>query len=288
MAALMHNETSNATPREREFDFTDRDFQQIRSLIYDHAGISLSPVKVDMVYSRIARRLRATGLTAFEDYLDYLHDNEEEWQHFTNSLTTNLTSFFREAHHFPVLAEHALASRRQGRNPVRLWSSACSTGEEPYSMAMALIDAFDSWTPPVKILATDLDTNVVRHAAEGIYSLERVRKLPERDLKRFFLRGKGEQSGMVRIRPEVRALVTFNALNLLSEDWPIRGLFDAIFCRNVLIYFDKRTQYTLLSRLHPLLRADGLLMVGHSESLTHVAEFFRLQGKTVYTRVAHT
>ena len=268
--------------REREFQFTHRDFEKIRGLIYQHAGISLSDGKVDMVYSRIARRLRATGLTSFEGYLDFLDANPEEWQHFTNSLTTNLTSFFREAHHFPILAEHAIEAQRKGRGPLTFWSSACSTGEEPYSMAMALIDAFGTWTPPVKILATDLDTNVVRHASKGIYQMDRVEKLPEETLKRFFQRGRGAQEGLARIRPEVRALVNFHPLNLLDDKWPIKGPLDAIFCRNVLIYFDKPTQAKILSRFHPLLRPDGLLFVGHSESLTHVADLFRLRGKTVY------
>jgi len=149
-------------------------------------------------------------------------------------------------------------------------------------MAMTLIDAFGSWTPPVRILATDLDTNVVHQAAQAVYPVERVEKLPESDVKRFFLRGKDSQAGMVRLRSEVRALVTFRPLNLLSDNWPMRGRFDAIFCRNVLIYFDKTTQYKILARFHPLLRAEGLLFVGHSESLTHVSDLFRLQGKTVY------
>lgn len=271
---------------EREFHFTDKDFQQIRELIHEHAGISLNAGKSDMVYSRIARRLRATGLRTFEEYLRYLNENADEWQHFINSLTTNLTSFFRESHHFPLLAEHALSIHRQGNATLRLWSSACSTGEEPYSMAMTLIDAFDSWAPPIKILATDLDTNVVAQAARGIYPIERVDKLPQRDLSRFFQRGKGAQNGMVRLRQEVRDLVSFHPLNLLGEHWPMKGPFESIFCRNVLIYFDKQTQYQLLARFHPLLRQDGLLFVGHSESLTHVSDYFRLRGKTVYSPVA--
>lgn len=271
---------------QREFHFTPSDFEQIRGLIYEHAGISLSDGKVDMVYSRIARRLRANGLTTFESYLSYLDENPDEWQHFTNSLTTNLTSFFREEHHFPVLAEMALGAKSRGQNPVTLWSSACSTGEEPYSMAMTMIDAFGSWKPPVKILATDLDTNVLSHAYKGIYPIERVDKLSDETRRRFFQRGKGAQAGLVRVRPEVRALVSFHPLNLLDGHWPMRGRFDGIFCRNVLIYFDKPTQYKLLSRFHPLLRPDGLLFVGHSESLTHVADLFRLRGKTVYAPVA--
>ncbi|MGQ9658842.1 MAG: CheR family methyltransferase [Thermochromatium sp.] len=274
-----------ATSRAREFQFTSRDFEQIRRLIYEHAGIALGPGKMDMVYSRIARRLRATGLTSFAQYLARLDADPDEWTNFINALTTNLTAFFREAHHFPVLAEYALEAARRGRRPIRLWSSACSTGEEPYSMAMTLIEAFDSWTPPVKILATDLDTNVVRQAAEGIYALERVEKLPEAQLKRFFLRGKGARTGQVRVRPEVRALIEFHPLNLLSEHWPMREPFEVIFCRNVMIYFDKPTQAKILARFHALLQPDGLLFVGHSESLTHVTQLFRLRGRTVYVPV---
>lgn len=270
---------------DREFHFTDSDFEKIRELIYTHAGISLNPGKRDMVYSRIARRLRITGLARFGEYLDRLNNDAEEWQNFVNALTTNLTSFFREAHHFPILAEHAVAQRRGGRSPVTLWSAACSTGEEPYSMAMTLIDAFDSFRPPVRILATDLDTNVVRSAEAGIYSADRVARIPDRDLKRFFLRGRGAHEGMVRVRPEVRALVTFRSFNLLGQQWPVKGPFDEVFCRNVMIYFDKPTQYRLLSRLKPLMHPDGLLFVGHSESLAHASDLFRLKGKTVYAPV---
>ncbi|AHK78970.1 chemotaxis protein CheR [Ectothiorhodospira haloalkaliphila] len=272
--------------RDREFDFRDADFERIRRMIYEYAGISLNPGKRDMVYSRVARRLRQAGLNSFEAYLDRLEVDAEEWQHFVNSLTTNLTSFFREAHHFPVLSEHATRMQGRLRRTLRIWSAGCSTGEEPFSIAMTLIDAFGSWTPPVKILATDLDTQVVRHAAEGIYPMERIDKMPQSDVKRFFLRGKGSREGMVRVRPQVRELITFESLNLLGPSWPLKEPFDAIFCRNVLIYFDKPTQYRLLSRFHPLLHPEGLLFVGHSESLAHASDLFRLQGKTVCVPVA--
>lgn len=275
--------------REREFHFTERDFATIRTLIYQHAGINLSPIKSDMVYSRIARRLRATGLQTFGEYLERLHTDEDEWQHFVNSLTTNLTSFFRESHHFPLLAEHVLAARPNIQRPALLWSAACSTGEEPYSMAMTLIDAFGSWTPPVRILATDLDTQVLDHAREGIYSAERIEKLERDQVRRFFLRGRRTQAGKVRVRAEVRKLVQFQPLNLLDAVWPIKEHFAAIFCRNVLIYFDKPTQYRLLEKFHPLLYPGGLLFVGHSESLVHAAKLFRSRGKTVCVPMpAHT
>jgi chemotaxis protein methyltransferase CheR len=265
--------------RDREFVFTDKDFEKARQLIYAHAGISLNPSKRDMVYSRLARRLRATGISNFKDYLALLESNNKaEWQAFVNALTTNLTSFFREQHHFPLLAEHALKQR----HPISLWCSASSTGEEPYSMAMTLVDAFGSFKPPVSIIASDLDTNVLAKAEEGVYPLEQVEKLSADIVKRFFLKGTGAQSGFVRVRPELRALITFRQINLLDNEWPIRGPLDAIFCRNVMIYFDKTTQLNILERFAPLLQADGLLFAGHSESFHNAGHVFSLRGKSVY------
>lgn len=272
--------------RDREFLFTEKDFEQVRKLIYAHAGISLNPSKQDMVYSRLARRLRATGIDNFKDYLALLESNDEvEWEAFVNSLTTNLTSFFREPHHFPLLAEHAL--KHKGRGNLELWCSAASTGEEPYSMAMTMVDAFGSFTPPVKILATDLDTNVLAKAEAGVYPMERIEKLSPDVVKRFFLKGSGSQEGYVRVRPELRAMITFRQLNLLSPDWPVRGPLDAIFCRNVMIYFDKETQLKILERFAPLLQPDGLLFAGHSESFHNASHIFRLRGKTVYELAKH-
>ena len=167
-----------------------------------------------------------------------------------------------------------------------LWCSAASTGEEPYSMAMTMVELFNSWTPPVKILATDLDTGVLAKAEAGIYADERVEKLSPERVKRFFQRGSGANAGSVRVRPELRSLVTFRRLNLLDAAWPMRGPFDAIFCRNVMIYFDKPTQLKVLEKFVPLLRQDGLLFAGHSESFHNAAHLFRLRGKTVY-ELAH-
>lgn len=266
----------------REFIFTAKDFDRVRQLIYNHAGISLTPSKQDMVYSRLARRLRATGMSNFRDYLALLESNNvAEWEAFVNSLTTNLTSFFREPHHFPLLAEHVLKQRQQNR-PIVLWCSASSTGEEPYSMAMTIVDALGSLTPPVTIIATDLDTNVLAKAAAGVYPLERVEKLSPDLLKRFFLTGVGVEQGYVQVRPELRAMITFRQVNLLSEYWSVRAPLDAIFCRNVMIYFDKETQLKILQRFAPMLKPDGLLFAGHSESFHHAAHVFKLRGKTVY------
>lgn len=262
------------------FTFTPRDFSRVRTLIYRQAGISLSESKQEMVYSRLARRLRAKGMHSFEAYLDGLESGRdpEEWEAFTNALTTNLTSFFREAHHFPILAEQA----RTVGAPFSVWCSASSTGEEPYSIAMTLCEAFDTLTPPVTIIATDIDTHVLESATRGIYTLDRLDKMPEARARRFFLKGKGDQAGMVRVRPELRQLISFQPLNLLAASWPIRGPFDAIFCRNVMIYFDKPTQSKILARFVPLMKPQGLLFAGHSENFMYVSEFLKLRGKTVY------
>ncbi len=263
----------------KEFAFTPADFERVRAMIHRCAGISLAEGKHEMVYSRLARRLRSTGHASFHAYLDMLDaDNGSgEWQSFTNALTTNLTAFFREPHHFPILATHA-----QGRPEFSVWCSASSTGEEPYSIAMTLCNAYGSLNPPVKIVATDIDTEVLQAAAAGVYPAERVRSMPAEQLRRFFLRGKGAQDGLVRVRPELRKLVSFQPLNLLGRDWPLKPPFDAIFCRNVMIYFDKPTQKTILSRFVPLMKPDALLFAGHSENFLYVSDALRLRGKTVY------
>lgn len=265
----------------KEFEFTDADFARVRKLIYQAAGISLSESKHEMVYSRLARRLRATGIANFSRYLDMLESESgtDEWEAFTNALTTNLTSFFREQHHFPILTEHI----RKVAQPISIWCCASSTGEEPYSLAMTACEAFGTLRPPVEIIATDIDTNVLATAAAGIYSDDRIEKLPMEQKKKFFLRGTGRQQGLVRVRDDLRKLITFKPLNLLSSHWPVSGQFDAIFCRNVMIYFDKPTQATILKRFVPLMKPNGLLFAGHSENFLYATDAFRLLGKTVYT-----
>lgn len=264
----------------KNFTFTSGDFARVCALIYQRAGISLGGSKQVMVYSRLARRLRAKGMNTFEEYLDELESGGdiEEWEAFTNALTTNLTSFFREAHHFPILAEHALKVKA----PISVWCSASSTGEEPYSIAMTVCEAFDTLAPPVKIVATDIDTNVLETAENGIYDADRLNKMPQGRARRFFMKGKGSRAGMVRVKPELRRLITFKPLNLLASSWPVSGPFDAIFCRNVMIYFDRPTQGKILDRFVPLLKPDGLLFAGHSENFMYASAAFKLRGKTVY------
>lgn len=270
----------------REFSFSDADFERVRKLIYQHAGISLSPIKKDMVYSRLARRLRALSKSSFNDYLDALERNGgDEWERFVNSLTTNLTSFFREPHHFPIFADHL---RKIGnKRPIKIWCSAASTGEEPYSIAMTVMETFGTDVSHVTIAASDLDTNVLATAQKGVYPIERLDKLSPERLRRFFLKGTGSQEGFAAIRPEVKRLVEFKRINLLDGSYPVKGPLDVLFCRNVMIYFDKPTQYKILSRFAPMMQSDGLLFAGHSESFLHAADLFKSLGKTVYALAGH-
>ncbi|MFG6665518.1 CheR family methyltransferase [Halomonas sp. HNIBRBA4712] len=269
---------------ERDLILTDADFLRVRELIYQRAGIVLAEHKREMVYSRLARRLRHHGVTRFTDYLTRLErqPDAQEWEAFTNALTTNLTAFFREAHHFPLLAEHV----RQHSGPVTIWCAAASTGEEPYSIAMTLLETLGPKASNARVIATDIDTDALAKARAGIYPQEQVRKLDEARVKRFFQKGTGNQAGLARVRPEVAELVEFHALNLLAPSWPFKGPFDAIFCRNIMIYFDKSTQTKILSRFAPLLKSDGLLFAGHSENFSYISDAFKLRGQTVYTRSA--
>jgi len=263
-----------------EFILTDSDFSRVRSLIHRRAGIALGEQKRQMVYSRLSRRLRELRLPQFGDYLDSLEARPEgdEWQSFINALTTNLTSFFREAHHFPVLAEHV----RKARHPVTVWCAAASTGEEPYSIAITLIEALGERAGSAKVIATDIDTAVLAKAAAGVFAADQVARLGTERLRRFFNKGTGAYAGKVRIRPEVASMVRFARLNLLDPSWPVKEPMDAIFCRNVMIYFDKPTQRRVLDRFVPLLHADGLLFAGHSENASLVNPVFKPLGHTVY------
>ncbi|MBB5417224.1 chemotaxis protein methyltransferase CheR [Paraburkholderia atlantica] len=280
-AAPDGTEPARSVETGRDFEFTAADFARIRDLIHRVAGISLSDHKRDMAYSRLARRLRARGIDTFRQYLDLLEAENDpaEWEAFTNALTTNLTAFFREAHHFPILAE--FVPRRS--QPVSVWCSAASTGEEPYSIAMTLIEALgETGARQASVLATDIDTQVLAKAEAGVYQFDQVKHLSPERLKRFFLKGTGAHAGMVKVRPEVRALVRFEQLNLTDRDYQLRTQFDAIFCRNVMIYFDKPTQAQVLTRFEPLVKPGGLLFAGHSENFTYVTQAFRLRGQTVY------
>ena len=265
--------------------FSQADFEQVRSLIYQRAGISLNAGKHAMVYSRLSRRLRETGQSTFTGYLQWLQASkgaagEAEWQEFVNCLTTNLTSFFREDHHFQALADDL--RERAGRH-LRIWCSAASTGEEPYSIAMTVAETLGAQAQ-VGILASDIDTKVLATAQRGVYEAD-SRGLSAERLLRHFMRGKGGNAGFIRIKPELARRVEFRPFNLMSHSWSLGEPFDLIFCRNVMIYFDAATQRQVLQQMHSVLRPGGLLYVGHSENFTESRALFRLRGKTVYQRV---
>ena len=273
------------TTGERElylFPFTNDDFNHIRGLIYRVAGISMAPSKKDLVYSRLARRLRVRQIDSFSSYIRLLEGGDsQEREEFINALTTNMTSFFREAHHFPILSQHLGTLPKSG--PISIWTCASSSGEEPYSIAMTVVEHFKTFNPPVRILATDIDTNVLQKAKMGVYPLDQLQKIPPEQLKRFFLKGEGKNNGSAKVRPELQQLITFRRFNLLDEEWGIREKLDVIFCRNVMIYFDKETQYKILKKMQPCMQPHGLFFAGHSESFHHAADLFKMCGKTVYS-----
>lgn len=266
------------------FPFTSDDFHRIRSLIYRVAGISLAPSKKDLVYSRLARRLRVRQIDSFSAYIRILESGElQEREEFVNALTTNMTSFFRETHHFPILSKHLGTISKS--SPISIWTCASSSGEEPYSIAMTVVEHFNTFNAPVRILATDIDTNVLEKARRGVYPLDQLKKIPPDQLKRFFLKGEGRNDGFAKVRPELQQLITFRRFNLLDEQWGLREKFDVIFCRNVMIYFDKNTQYEILKKIQPCMQPHGLFFAGHSESFHHAADLFKMCGKTVYAPV---
>ena len=267
---------------DKEFLYTPADFERIKVLIYKKAGIALSPSKVQMVYSRLSRRVRKLGLRSFATYLDGLEKDRDggEMEGFINALTTNLTHFFREPHHFPILSDH-LKSCDQ---PITIWCSACSTGEEAYSIAMVACEVFGTLKPPVRIIASDVDTNALAIAQRAVYPIEQTDKeLTQERLRRFFQKGTEENSGSVRVRTEIKQLVTFRHENLITPPWQFNMRFDAIFCRNVMIYFDKPTQIKVLEAFTPMLKPRGLLFAGHSENFSHLSRELQLRGKTVYS-----
>jgi len=267
------------------------EFQALRRLVYEITGVSLADSKRDMLASRLLRRLRHLGLHTYADYYRYLLENDPdgtERQEFINCVTTNKTDFFRESHHFDFLRDVLLPARREqalrgAPRRLRIWSSACSTGEEPYTLAITLLEHLSPLaTWDVRILASDIDTQVLRQAELGIYPENRTSGLSEELLHRYFLRGKGANSGQVRVRPEVRNLVTFRQINLIDPDWPIHTRFDAIFCRNVLIYFDRPTQQKLLDRFADFLVPGGYLFLGHSENIHRLSDRYHHLGGTIH------
>ena len=273
---------------QREYEFTQQDFDRLRKISIEHTGIVVTDDKFDMFYTRLARRIRTLSIGSFSEYCDYLEANmDTELHELVNSVTTNLTSFFREQHHFDYLRDEyipQLLESHKMNHRIRIWSAGCSTGEESYSIAMTFIQAmpnYKSWD--IKILATDIDSNVLATAATGVYNEDRIDDLDSSLIKRFFQKGQGVHEGTVRVTKDVRDLVSFKKLNLLKE-WPMKSAFDVIFCRNVVIYFDAPTKTVLVERYADVLQDAGRLFMGHSESLMRITDKFSLIGHTVYEK----
>jgi chemotaxis protein methyltransferase CheR len=272
----------------REFAFSDADFRKLAELAYRHTAISLSESKRDLIYNRLSRRLRALGLSTFREYHEYLEGPEghQETERFINSVSTNHTRFFRESHHFVHFRTHVatqFAHANHGAGRLRIWSAGCSTGEEPYTIAMVLRKEIAAIARhDVRILATDIDTEVLAKGARGEYSAGALQEIPPE--YRHFLQSKtrGNAAGFV-VDEALRSLITFRQLNLIGS-WPMRGPFDAIFCRNVMIYFDNPTKKELVDRLTKLIRPGGWLYIGHSESLIGGHPGLELVGRTIYRR----
>ena len=269
----------------RDYRFTTAHFRFVQQRIHQLAGIALLDSKQDMVYSRLMRRLRALRMDDFDQYLAIVkNDAHPEVEAFVNALTTNLTAFFREAHHFERLITHL--RRSNAPRPLKIWCAAASTGEEPWSLAITACEAFNTLRPPVEIIATDIDTDALAAAASGRYPLSRLAPLSVDQKRNFFLRGKGAHDGFARVRPELTGLIRFENWNLLSRQPPPWRDIDAVFCRNVMIYFDKPTQLHVLEQIRAVIRPDGLMFAGHSESFFHAQHLFRSLGQTVYAPVA--
>ena len=273
----------------QEFVLTDSDFDRLRTIVRGLTGIALADSKRELVYGRLARRLRKLNLSSFSEYCAMVEAGHgDERQELTNAMTTNLTSFFREKYHFEQLAAEALpylAECRASTRRVRMWSAGCSTGEEPYSIAMVVREAqqrFAGWD--VRLLATDIDSKVVETAAAGIYTAERMRGLDAQRLARWF-RPYAEATQKYKVADDIASLITFRQLNLLDA-WPVKGPFDVIFCRNVTIYFDKDTQRQLFERMAVLQEPGAWLFIGHSENLFNVTQRYKSVGRTVYRRMA--
>jgi chemotaxis protein methyltransferase CheR len=271
-----------------EFAINADEFERFRSLIYAESGISLSDQKKSLLASRLSKRLRDLGLGTFTDYYDHVmaDGTREEFTRMLDLISTNKTDFFREPKHFDFLRERILPELDDVKK-IRVWSSACSTGEEPYTIAITLIESVQypaQWD--FKILASDLSTRVLAKAAAGTYDDERLRDMPPAVVQRHFLRGRGDSAGMVKVKPHLAEMIKFRRLNLMDDQFPIKSPLDLIFCRNVMIYFDRPTQEKLVNKFHRYLKPGGYLFIGHSESLQWVEHPFKSIAPTIYRKEA--
>ena len=280
-----HAGFEDRTMMEQSYGLNDDVFERFRALIYRECGINLTDYKRVLFSSRLQKRLSHLGLTSFQDYYDLVVGGQsDELVTMLDYISTNQTEFFREPHHFTFLRERVLPELAGGKK-VRIWSAACSSGEEPYSIAMTLSDAIaSSSTWSCRILASDISTRMLAKAAAGRYSHERINSLPADLVSRHFLFGKGDHAEAVKIKPHIAGMVVFRRVNLMDDRYPIKSLLDVIFCRNVMIYFDRKTQAAVLSRLSRYLKPGGYLFMGHSESLHGISDGFQYIAPTIYRK----
>jgi chemotaxis protein methyltransferase CheR len=273
----------SAQDSRREFAFSDADFKFLSQLAYEHAGIVLSEAKRNLVYGRLSRRLRILKLNTFREYREYISGQDAEVQNFINSISTNHTKLFRESHHFDHFRAHVvkpLAQNAQSQR-LRIWSAGCSSGEEPYTIAAVIArDVSNLGRHDVRLLATDIDTDILTKAARGEFSVNAVEDVPK-EYEEFF--PLTESQNTVMVPEQLRSMIAFRQLNLLGP-WPFKGLFDVIFCRNVMIYFDAPTKQALVERFTKQLKPGGWLYIGHSESLYGSHPGIKLMGRTIYRR----
>ncbi|MGF1741997.1 protein-glutamate O-methyltransferase CheR [Vibrio profundum] len=287
MGRVLTQNDSDLLAEAQEFELTAKDFKFIQWFMHKSVGIYLNDRKRAMVYGRVSRQLRRLGFTRFSQYRELIEGDKSEQIHFINSLTTNKTDFFREYHHFEFIEKVLMAEwKDENLNRLRIWSAGCSTGQEPYSFIAKLYSlGVLEWCEDVKLLASDLDTKVLEHAKKGVYSEEAIQTIPEQYLKNCFVRGKQDQAGAIKIKSALQKFIKFAQINLLDA-WPMSTQFDLISCRNVMIYFDKPTQEKLLKRFHQQLKPNGVLFLGHSESVGACADIFHHLGHTIYVKKA--
>tara|TARA_B100000809_G_scaffold262021_1_gene312082 strand:- start:578 stop:1474 length:897 start_codon:yes stop_codon:yes gene_type:complete len=279
--------------RDQVMRLTQDDFKFICNFVYENTGIVLNDSKREMLYRRLTRIIRERKIDSFTQYCQLLRDQgEKEKDFFINAITTNLTSFFRENHHFEYLTKEEIPTLLKnktvgvdGIKRLRIWSSASSTGEEPYSIAITLLEAMKNevvnWD--IKILATDIDSEVLAKGKSGVYDINRIEDIPQKLKQSYFFQGCGKNSHNIKVHEKLQSIITFKQLNLL-HDWPMKRSFDIIFCRNVIIYFDKKTQHELFARYFELLAPGGLLFLGHSENLGNYQQYFINVGRTIFRK----
>lgn len=266
------------------YTISDKDFKKFSELVYDKTGINLSEAKKQLLQSRVNKILRKKNIATYSEYYDLVSKDQEELIHFIDAISTNVTSFFREEKHFQFMADVWAREFLQDPKDVSIWSAACSSGEEPYSIAIQLFELFNKSKTELSILASDISTRIIAQAQKAVYSIDKLKNTDLEIVKRYFLKGKNKAEGYVRVKDDIKRIVQFNRINLI-ENYNMKKEFDIIFCRNVMIYFDNPTRQKIVNRLYHNLKNNGYLFIGHSESLNGIQHSFRFVSPAIYRKV---